>query len=416
MYCKQVSKAFIAEHSKNIQLYYFFLFFRHLYNEDSFFDFGHGIFGLFDGYNGSVAAEKCAEYFYGFLKEELKFDSEIPNFDEMSESEEKQRNDFVKNAIKSAFSNMDLFLLTGEFESSKIRWSGASATVCYIENQTMYVANAGNVRALFVKGDGSAVSLVTDHTLKNKKERDRVRKANGSLAFSSKTSVVNGLISSTRGLGNHGDPNLKSAVISTPSITVCKINPEDQFFILYTAGISDVFDDDEVMFLLEDIMPDTSEIENLREHLMKKGHVEDNARESSTCQTETDITSRGFNENYGNQPTDVTKERVDTGNTTPDLAASDLSVDKNTAISFDQEHVEKHISTSTGWAQDETKPCFLARALVERLVHSAILADTRENTTAMVVLLNGCPINLYLLPNVKRKSVFQREVPESDKV
>ena len=389
---------------------------RHIYKESSLSDFEQGFFGLFDGYNGVTAAEKCSKFFYGFLRDELMASSNMLNPDQMSNEDLKHREDFVKQAIRKSFLKMDSYLLTGEFESSKFRWSGTSATVCYIENDTLYVANSGNVRALFVKGDGSAISLVEDHTPNNKKERDRIRKANGALSFSPRSSMVNGLISSTRGLGNHGDPGLKSAVISSPNITVSKIDPNDQFLVLYTAGISDVFSDEEVMFLLEDIMPDTTEIENLREHFAKKSHVigtEVNCQDSKV--NELDIAKSEEILSVDDQPFDYDMSKEDTDIQRKVSITSDLNDDKIKSISFDENAERLDVSQRKGRLPNETKPCFLARALVERLVYSAVLANTRENTTAMVVLLHGCPINLYLLPNVKRKSLFIRELPKYER-
>ena len=389
-------------------------YFRYFYIESSFGNSYHSFFGLFDGYSGSTAAEKCSDMLYSFLRDELMLGNDIFHSEEMTQDELANREDFVKQALINSFFNMDSYLLTGKSESSKIRWSGTSATVCYIEQNTLYVANSGNVKALFVKSDGSAISLVEDHTLRNKKERDRILKAKGNVSFSSRTSTVNGLFTSTRGLGNHGDPLLKTAMVSNPSITVTKIDPSDQFIVLFTAGISNVFDDEEVMFLLEDIMPDASEIDNLREHLVKKKSRENADMNSAIPKANEETVAEN-------------REIVDQGNGSIDSISCEedaAAQSANTTESFGIRGNDRLVSLEHGGYEldmpnrrarlkNESKPCFLARALVERLVYSAILADTRENTSAMVVLLHGCPINLYLLPSVKRKSLFLRELTKS---
>ena len=392
--------------------------FRYFHTESSFLGLEHSFFGLFDGYNGSTAAEKCSNKFYDFLRDELILYTNSIDPEEPPESQVREREDFVKQAIRNSFFKMDSYLLTGESESSKIRWSGTSATVCYIESDTLYVANSGSVRALFVKGDGSAVSLVKDHTLKNKKERDRILRANGSISISSRTSTVNGLFSSTRGLGNHGDPDLKTAIISSPSITVSKIDPSDQFLILFTAGISDIFNDEEVMFLLEDIMPDASEIENLREHFSNRGQMQkEHVDTRISGMNEVSFDENKESVHLSDQPTHTITDKEDTAAyTTATVKVQDFANGgKNTAISFEDKCFELDTPKRKGRLPHESKPCFLARALVERLVYSAILADTRENTSSMVILLHGCPINLYLLPNVKRKSLFLRDLSKNEK-
>ena len=391
-------------------------FFRYFYTESSLGDLDFGFFGLFDGHNGQTAAEKCSEKFYGFLRDELILCADNAS-EESTEGHHGNREDLVKQAIRNSFSKMDSYLLTGESEPSKVRWSGTSATVCYIERDTLYTANSGRVRALFVRKDGSAVGLLEDHTLDNRRERDRIRKATGATSLNSGTTHVDGLFSSTRGLGNHGDPALKAVVIPDPSIKVSKIDPSDQFLVMFTAGISDIFSDEEVMFLLEDIMPETSEIESLREHFVHKDQNEQehqslkisrnnqvlvDENETSLCGSDLAIHSTKGNENTAFQMM-------------PSLPTTDLAIGaKSTSMSFDNIAFEVNTLNCKGRMSFESKPCFLARALVERLVHSAVLADTRENTSAMVILLHGCPINLYLLPNVKRKSLFLREVQISE--
>jgi len=389
-------------------------YFRYFYIENSFCNLDHSFFGLFDGYSGSTAAEKCSDMFYNFLRDELMLGLNTLHSEEMSQGELTNREDFVKQALRNSFVKMDSYLLMGKSESSKIRWSGTSATICYIEQSTLYVANSGNVKALFVKGDGSAISLVEDHTLENKKERERILKAKGNVSFGPRTSAVNGLFASTRGLGNHGDPLLKTVMVPNPSITVSKIDPSDQFIVLFTAGISNVFKDEEVMFLLEDIMPDASEIDNLREHLVRKKSIENGDMNSEISKMNED-TVPDYKETVdeGNRSIDFISSEEETAAQPTKTTESYGLYDNDRLVSVEQKGYELDLPSRRARLKNESKPCFLARALVERLVYSAILADTRENTSAMVVLLHGCPINLYLLPSVKRKSLFFRELTKS---
>ena len=411
-----------------------------MFKEDISSKVGHAFFGLFDGYNGVTAAEKCSKNFYKFLIEELFAETNQTelDFNEMSEEELTEREIFVKECMKAAFYRMDSFLLIGESESSKVRWSGTSATICYIENETLYVANSGNVRALFVKEDGSAVSLIGEHTPQNREERDRIKKANGDVSFSQKLPIVNGLVSSTRGLGNHGDPNLKRAVILEPHISVSKINPKDQFIILYTAGIWEVFSDDDVMFLLEDITQ-RSEIDSLKQHFTKSvestsrneidneiadekympGKVSEVHKAESLLTTKPakafdvtpdvssrsgDSASQNIEENKNEWPTDLSlAEPFVSEDSLISTSLSELGNEHQTERNLEKLSSEE---TQEGEMHREIKTCdSLARELVERLTYSALLADSRENITAMVVLLKGCPINLYLLTDAKKKGV-----------
>eukprot|EP00112_Aurelia_sp_Birch-Aquarium-sp1_P003116 Seg1348.9 transcript_id=Seg1348.9/GoldUCD/mRNA.D3Y31 product="Protein phosphatase 2C-like domain-containing protein 1" protein_id=Seg1348.9/GoldUCD/D3Y31 len=411
---------------------------RYIFKEDISSKDGHCFFGLFDGYNGVTAAEKCSKHFYAFLVEELCAENNQiePNFDEMSEEELTERESFVKECMKAAFYKMDSFLLIGESESSKVRWSGTSATICYIENDTLYVANSGNVRALFVREDGSAESLIGKHTPQNKEERERIKKANGDVSFSQKLPMVNGLVSSTRGLGNHGDPNLKRSVILEPHISVARINHKDQFIILYTAGIWEVFSDDDVMFLLEDITQ-RSEIDSLRQHFTlsaesgSRNEIDNEIsdekyipnKESEVHKAEpgagsllTVTPSTAFDATHEISPRSkdsVSQNNEENKNDWPtDLHLEERFVSQDSLINaHPRDSVEQKLEKlSAGEMREgemyrEIKTCnALAKELVERLAYSALLADSRENITALVVLLQGCPINLYLLTDAKRDS------------
>ena len=406
------------------------LFNRYTFKESCLGTVEHGFFGVFDGYNNAVAADKCSKHFYDIMIKEIGKTNNDFDYHQMSEDQIEKRIELVKEALKACFHEMDSYLLIGEFESSKLRWSGTSATICYIESDTLFIANAGSVRGLFVKSDGSAVSITQGHTLENKKERDRLRKSNASLSLSTRSSLVNGLLASTRGLGNHGDPVLKSLVISSPNVTALRIDPDDQFLILYSAGIWEIFSDNEVMFLLEDIMPDFSDVDVLREHLLKqelgnrpKGQNDQMPKidEISVDQ----VRSERDNQDILTKKESKSKHQADfvssiigqNGNLVEGENAVEIEVDQT----FEESPAESNISSeplSTDiplaspnrgeQSYKESKSCFLARALVERLVYSALLAGSHENITAMVVLLHGCPINLYLLPEVKRKSVVQR--------
>ena len=73
----------------------------------------------------------------------------------------------------------------------------------------------GNVRGILVRDDVS-YELSRLHMSTNDKEKQRVLKAGANLNHSDRLPRVNGVLATTRGLGNHGDPDLKKAVIVDP--------------------------------------------------------------------------------------------------------------------------------------------------------------------------------------------------------
>ena len=64
---------------------------------------------------------------------------------------------------------------------------------------------------------------------------------------------VNGILRSTRGLGNHGDPPLKKCVISEPYITAVPIDQYAQFVIIASNGLWEVFSENEAVSLLTQV-------------------------------------------------------------------------------------------------------------------------------------------------------------------
>lgn len=72
----------------------------------------------------------------------------------------------------------------------------------------------------------------------------------GTLSDSSKECRVNGVLMTTRGLGNHGDKKLKKCVLVEPYTTSVPIDQYAQFLVLATRGVWEVFSENEVASLL----------------------------------------------------------------------------------------------------------------------------------------------------------------------
>ena len=392
-----------------------------------------GYFGIFDGYSGSVAAEKCASKFHQILEKKVEkiYQEEIKHGDVNSE---------IINAFKEAYFEMDEVLLFGEDEWSRNRWSGCSAVTCLLRGKNLYVANAGNIRAVLCRGDGSIVRVSHDQSPKNKKERHRVRKANGEVCRSEKSILVNGVVTSTRGLGNHGDPRLKSSVINQPAVNCLSLIDSDQFLLLASNGVWEVFNEEEMVLLLEEIIPDIdlkAVVQKIR--MQMNGEINTETQESSSdtsCENKTQKASqvscfqqnavpvqhadeKAESKSY-DKINDKSKEKV----TMSHLGEPDDNSIKKHPTGLDITHQsdrsllsvfhsgsETDLSTSTlnlahpkssSQLVREEKAVELAKALSERLVEAALLAGSRDNATAMVVLLKGCPVQMFLLPSVKR--------------
>lgn len=332
-----------------------------------------GFFAVYDGYNGAIAAEKCAGYFHEILSDKIE-----PVY--RSDLSHKEVENQIITALKETYDEMDKFLLLGVNENSRNRWSGCSALTCLLRGNNLYVANAGTVRAILCKSDGSVVQLSRDHTPFNKKERRRITK-NGQVSTSEKSVLVNGLVSSTRGLGNHGDPSLKSVVIHHPDVKCVPLDESDQFLILASNGIWEVFNEQEVLLLLDDIIPELDVKAVVRRM--------QNSRSNKASRS------------YGNTP--GSEKMKENPPTSEPMGQNEYT---NLENSEQSENIGKSLkdTPSSGrtvsFIQREEKSVALAKALSERLVESALLAGCKDNLTVAVVLLKGCPLQMFLLPSI----------------
>lgn len=198
---------------------------------------------LFDGYGGETAAKQCAMHFHPILKKSVCCCSCFDNkYDEIRQCKHFE-------SFKIAFNEMDGVLLHGADEASRNRWSGCSATTCLLTKSTLHVANVGNVKAILIKTDESFEILTEDHTPRNQKEKKRI-KFSGDICKWSKTAWVNGVAMTTRGLGNHGDPILKSSIINTPAVSCIKLS-WSQIILLASSGFWHIFDENEALQLIK---------------------------------------------------------------------------------------------------------------------------------------------------------------------
>lgn len=374
-----------------------------------------GFFAVYDGYSGTMAAEKCARYLGEIVERKVEA---IYNTNMIHETVTAE----IMTAFKDAFEEMDRILLYGVEEHSRNRWSGCSALTCLVRGNNLYVANAGNIRAVLCRGDGSIERLSTNHCPKDKKERHRIRKAKGDISKSEKTALVNGVLKSTRGLGNHGDPNLKTSVIKTPAVNCLTLEESDQFLILASNGVWEVLSEEEVILLLEDIIPDI-DVKAIVKRMQERASAlevglpvpkwDEIPRRDRGVANEGDKDIEAVSTSLNEEKSEGEGEHVpDEENLTEEqrhhLTSSPLEVD----IKLDE---NRHCAKSPGLLPPSDslsqisrgsklfrseKACALAKALSERLVEGAILAGSRDNITVSVVLLNGCPLQLFLLPKI----------------
>lgn len=171
------------------------------------------LFAIFDGHGGSACAEFAHQHIVGALYRAWNNADASP-----------------ASALMAAFESIDRAFLTTAPRSEE---SGATALATLIANGRMYVANAGDCRAVLGGVDGIATTLSRDHVATDALEAARVTARGGT--------VVNGRVCGrllvSRALG---DRPIKQFVAPTPEVTETVLTPEHDFVILASDGLWDV--------------------------------------------------------------------------------------------------------------------------------------------------------------------------------
>nr|XP_033788754.1 protein phosphatase 2C-like domain-containing protein 1 [Geotrypetes seraphini] len=379
-------------------------------------------FGLFDGFHGSLAGALASMELPTLILEQFsKIDSSYlltkkdkqrvvyfePVFknnywepEEHKEDSKKSELEQVKTAHANAFRRMDRLLKMGINEVSKVRWSGCTAVTCIIDGNSqrdeknaierqdtelsesaeaqtkdslgiMHVANVGNMHAVLCK-DGKSYCLTKEHSTSNKKERNRIRQAGGSVSTNERWGLVEGTTKVTRALGCHGDPKLKKSVIPIPSTISVPIEQSGQFLILASGGLWEVLNRNEVVSIVIELF---SSFVNYYKNSQQKN-------------------IQGFNLNSPVDAPDLgltpksamTEEQSEDGVQLIENDKEQASL-KNIPSDEDEEHLPR---TGSQTVETETMYDSAAAFISKQLVRSALLAGSQENITVLVALLHGC--------------------------
>jgi protein phosphatase 1L len=152
---------------------------------------------------------------------------------------------------------------------------GATALVTLILKDKIYIANAGDSRAVLLR-DENTLRITTDHKPDIPEEEERIIKSGGMVTKVSnkqgKTiSRVNGMLAVSRALG---DVFLQPFVSAEPQIHQIDLSENNRVIILACDGLWDVVNDDEATALaMEEDSPEYSAIK-LRDTALSKGSAD----------------------------------------------------------------------------------------------------------------------------------------------
>lgn len=207
---------------------------------------GISLFGVFDGHGGPEVSKFCSEHFSTYLKEDKEFIA--GNY---------------KAALENNFLKMDELLRAnderskhskniGELHKSSLQ-VGCTANVLLLANDTAYVANAGDARAVLYNNAHEVIPLSFDHKPEVEIEEKRIYNAGGFI----RDGRVNGNLNLTRAIGDlqfKKDSNLKpeEQIISAfPDVMERKITKDDKYMLIGCDGIWETMIANDMFQLIE---------------------------------------------------------------------------------------------------------------------------------------------------------------------
>lgn len=122
--------------------------------------------------------------------------------------------------------------------------AGCTAVVALKHRNELYVANAGDSRAILCRENGEAYALSFDHKPADKIESDRIVKAKG---FVNHVGRVNGNLNLSRAIGdlkykqNNELSRAEQIISGDPDISITELYPTDKFIVIACDGIWDCF-------------------------------------------------------------------------------------------------------------------------------------------------------------------------------
>ncbi|XP_065842497.1 integrin-linked kinase-associated serine/threonine phosphatase 2C-like [Oscarella lobularis] len=199
-------------------------------------------FGLFDGHAGFRASQHAAENLHKNII--AKFPKgEISNQDRE-----------IRRCIVDAFKQTDEEFLQ-KASAVKPVWKDGSTAVCIlVVNDTLYVANLGDSKALVATNDDKdtivAKRLTKDHNPIQYEERQRIQKAGGVV----REGRVSGILEVSRSIG---DGRFKHCgVTCIPDIVKHQLSEKDKFILLACDGLFKAFTADTAVKRINEMLED----------------------------------------------------------------------------------------------------------------------------------------------------------------
>lgn len=207
-------------------------------------------FAIYDGHGGKEASEMAAKILHQILLIELNKGKDI-NY-----------------TFEKAFLDADR-----QIENAGIE-SGTTAVIAFINGKKLFVANAGDSRAVLDRGKLGGKRLSYDHKADDPDEIKRMEVLGGWVSPAIKgfdVARVNGDIAISRSLG---DREFGELVSPKPFVSETKLIKHDERLILACDGIWDVMTDEDAVGLISRVNDPQKASDMLKNEALKRGSMD----------------------------------------------------------------------------------------------------------------------------------------------
>ncbi|KAL9127566.1 MAG: hypothetical protein Q9217_003583 [Psora testacea] len=111
--------------------------------------------------------------------------------------------------------------------------SGGVATVAFLDNMELYIANVGDAQAMLMQSDGGHKILTQKHEPADRKERERIREAGG---YVSRHGKLNDMLEVSRAFGYI---QMMPAVMAAPNVTHRTLKESDEMILIASKELWD---------------------------------------------------------------------------------------------------------------------------------------------------------------------------------
>ncbi|KAL0585567.1 hypothetical protein ABG067_004708 [Albugo candida] len=207
-------------------------------------------YGVFDGHGGAGAANYCVQALCQNIVNEPSLQKE------------------PMEALKKGFIQTDRDYV--DLAARSNAEDGSTAVVILTRGDTIYVAHAGDSRAILVNKDSDVSVLTSDHKPNRPDEKRRIQELGGSVVFWG-VWRVSGVLAVSRAIG---DRLLKPLVAAEPEVKKFIRTDQDLFIVVASDGVWDTISNEEAAELVTQYTNPQEAAKSLMEEAYKRGSMD----------------------------------------------------------------------------------------------------------------------------------------------